>query len=343
MIRLDEIAEKIQGKLIGNGHIAIIGIKSIEEANEGDITFLIQKSFKKYLKGSKASAIIVGEDIDPGEMAGKNGIVSKNPALAYIKVAEMFQAKFSRQEGASPAAFVAGNAEVADDATIYPYAYIGEKAVVGSGATIYPFAHIGNGVTVGEGAVVYPHAVIYDGTTIGKRVIVHGGAVLGSDGFGYIWDGSKHVKIPQIGILEIEDDVEIGANVTIDRAALGKTSIKRGTKIDNLVQIGHNVSIGENSIIISQVGVAGSVTIGKNVILAGQVGVRDHVTIGDNVKAAGGTGITKDVRADSVISGNPHMPHREWLKLQSYIKNLPKLYDKVKRVEKKLQMEADND
>jgi UDP-3-O-[3-hydroxymyristoyl] glucosamine N-acyltransferase len=343
MIKLDEIVEKIQGKLIGNGLTAISGIKSIEEANEGDITFLIQKSFKKYLKDSKASAIIVGEDIDPGEIVGKNGIISKNPALAYVKVAEMFQPQISSEKGVSPAAFVAAGAEVAANAIICPYAYIGEKAVIGKSAIIYPFAHIGNGVSVGEESVIYPHVVVYDRTTIGKRVIVHGGAVLGSDGFGYIWDGSSHVKIPQIGTLEIEDEVEIGANVTIDRASLGKTVIKRGTKIDNLVQIGHNVSIGENSIIISQVGVAGSVTIGNNVILAGQVGVRDHVAIGDNVRAAGGTGITKDVPAGSVISGNPHMPHRDWLKLQSYIKNLPKLYDKMKKVERKLQMEGYSD
>jgi UDP-3-O-[3-hydroxymyristoyl] glucosamine N-acyltransferase len=343
MIRLIDVADRIQGKLIGNGLTAISGIKSIEEAKEGDIAFLIEKSYKKFLKDCKASALIIGEDISPDEMTGRNGIISKNPALAYVKVAEMFQPKTSREKGASPKAFIAQNAEIADDATIYPFAYIGEKSIIAKNAIIYPFAHIGNDVTVGEETVIYPHALIYDRTTIGKRVIVHGGAVLGSDGFGYVWDGAKHVKIPQIGIVEIEDDVEIGANATIDRASLGKTLIKRGTKIDNLVQVAHNVSIGENSIIISQVGIAGSVTIGKNVILAGQVGVRDHVTIGDNVRAAGGTGITKDVPAASLISGTPHMPHRDWLKLQSYIKNLPKLYNKMKKVEKKLHMEVDSD
>ena len=343
MIRLEEIAERIQGKLVGNGLAVISGIRSIEEAKEGDITFLIQKNFKKHLKDCKASAIIVGEDMSADELAGKNGIISNNPALAYVKVAAMFQPSISRAKGSSPAAFVAETADVAPDATIYPHAYIGEKAVIGKNAIIYPFVHIGNDVIVGEETVIYPHVVVYDRTVIGQRVIVHGGAVLGSDGFGYVWDGARHVKIPQIGIVEIEDDVEIGANVTIDRASLGKTVIKRGAKIDNLVQIAHNVSIGENSIIISQVGIAGSVTVGKNVILAGQVGVRDHVAIGDNVKAAGGTGITKDVPANSLISGNPHMPHRDWLKLQSYIKNLPKLYDRVKKTEKKLQTEADSD
>ncbi len=343
MIRLEDIADKVQGTLVGDGLAAISGIASIEEAKEGDITFLIQRGFRKYLRESKASAVIVGEDIGRDELAGKSGIISKNPALAYVKVAAMFQPEIATEKGVSPKAYVAASAEVASDATICPFAFVGERATIGKSVTIHPFAHIGNGVTVGEETVIYPHAVIYDRTTIGKRVIIHGGAVLGSDGFGYIWDGSRHVKIPQIGTVEIGDDVEIGANVAIDRASLGKTVIMRGTKIDNLVQIAHNVSIGENSIIISQVGIAGSATIGKNVILAGQVGVRDHVSIGDNVKAAGGTGITKDVPAGVLISGTPHMPHRDWLKLQSYIKNLPKLYDKMKKVEKKLRMEADSD
>ena len=343
MIELRHIAEKIQGKLIGEGLTPIFAIASIEQAKEGEITFLVQKSFRKYLKDSRASAIIVGEDIDLAEIAGKNCIISKNPTLAYIRVAEMFQPQFGREKGVSATSFIAPDARIAADATIHPYAYIGKKTEVGTNAIVYPFAHIGNGVVIGEGSIIYPHVAIYDRTTIGKRVIVHSGTILGSDGFGYVWDGDRHVKIPQVGTLEIEDDVEIGANVTIDRASLGKTVIKRGTKIDNLVQIGHNVSVGENSIVISQVGVAGSVTIGNNVVLAGQVGVRDHVTIGDNVRAAGGTGITKDVPAGSVISGNPHMPHRDWLRLQSYIKNLPKLYDKMKSVEKKLQMEADSD
>ncbi len=343
MISLKDIADKIEGDLKGDGFTTISGISGIEEAREGDITFLIHRSFEKYLKDCKASAIILGKDTDLQGLEGRNVIVTENPALAYVKVVDLFYPRKSRKKTTSPLAFIGENSQIAEDVTIYPYAYIGEKVVIEKNATIYPFVHIGSEVSVGEGTTIYPHAVIYDKTTIGKRVIIHGGAIIGSDGFGYVWDSKKHVKIPQIGIVEIEDDVEIGANVAIDRASLGKTLIKKGTKIDNLVQIAHNVTIGENTIIVSQVGVAGSVTIGKNVVLAGQVGVRDHVNIGDNVKAAGGTGITKDVPKNSLISGTPHLPHREWLKLQSYVKNLPKLYGKVKKIEKKLQMEADND
>lgn len=343
MIRLKEIAEKIQGNLIGNELTVISGMSSIQEAREGDITFLTHNSFKKYLKDCKASAIILGKDVDLEELEGKNIIIAGNPALAHAKAAELFYPRKSQEKGISPSAFIAKNSQIADDATVYPYVYVGEGATIGKNVIIYPFVHIGDDVTIGEETIIYPHAVLYDRITIGRRVIIHSGAVLGSDGFGYVWDGEKHVKIPQIGTVEIEDDVEIGANTTIDRASLGKTLIKKGAKIDNLVQVAHNVSIGENSIIVSQVGIAGSATIGKNVILAGKVGVRDHAVIGDNVKAAGGTGITKDVPANSLISGTPHMPHKEWLRLQSYLKNLPKLYDKMKKIEKKLQMEADND
>ncbi len=343
MITLEDVAERIQGDLIGDGLVVISGISGIKEAKEGDITFIIDNSFKKYLKECKASAIILGKDINPDEFREHNIITTKNPVLAYAKVAEIFHSNISKEKGISPSAFVSETAQISSDAVIYPHAYIGKESTIGEGTVIYPFVHIGDGVTIGKETVIYPHAVIYDKVIIGKNVIIHSGTVIGSDGFGYIWDGERHVKIPQIGIVEIEDNVEIGANVTIDRASLGKTLIKKGTKIDNLVQIAHNVSIGENSIIVSQVGIAGSSTIGNNVVLAGQVGVRDHVVIGNNVKAAGGTGITKSVPENSLISGNPHMPHKEWLRFQGHLKNLPKLNKRIKTIEKKLQMEADND
>ena len=185
--------------------------------------------------------------------------------------------------------------------------------------------------------------VVREDCQIGERVILQNGVVIGSDGFGYVWDGSKHVKIPQLGTVEIEDEVDIGANVTIDRASLGKTIIGKGTKIDNLVQIAHNVTVGENSIIVAQVGIAGSATIGNNVILAGQTGVRDHVTVGNNVKAGGRTGITKDVPDNTLIMGTPHMPFKEWAKLQGYFSLLPKLFAKVKNMEKKLLGETNDD
>jgi len=343
MITIKDIAEKTGGRLTGDGNIIIKRISGMEEAQEGDITFLSQKSFEKYLRDTKASAIIVGENINPDNYSDKNLIIAKNPGLAYAKAAQIFYKRHPEASGISALASVSNEAEISESATIYPYVYIGAGAKIRNNAILYPFVHIGGNALVGEGAILYPHVTVYDGVIIGKNVIIHSGTVLGSDGFGYAWDGSKHVKIPQLGIVVIEDEVEIGANVTVDRASLGKTVIKKGTKIDNLVQIAHNVSIGENSIIVSLVGIAGSSRIGSNVILAGRVGVKDHVKIGNNVIAAGGTGITKDVPDNSLISGTPHMPHKEWLKLQSYLKNLPKLYERMKKIEKELNQEASDD
>lgn len=340
MITLKDIAEKIGGRLTGDGNIAITRISGMNEAQEGDITFLSRKGFRKHIKDTKASAIIVGEDINPDDFSDKNLIIVKNPGLAYARAAQIFYKGYPEAKGISPLASVSKGAEVSETASIYPYVYIGEGAVVQSNAILYPFVHVGENAVIGKGTIMYPHVTVYDGVIIGKNVIIHSGAVLGSDGFGYVWDGSRHVKIPQLGIVEIEDEVEIGANATIDRASLGRTIIKKGTKIDNLVQIAHNVSIGENSIIVALVGIAGSSSVGNNVILAGRVGVKDHVSIGNNVVAAGGTGITKDVPDNALISGTPHMPHKEWLKLQGHLKNLPKLYERMKKIEKRLNLEA---
>lgn len=344
MIKLKKIAEKLDGRLIGDGNTSITGIAGIKEAEKGDITFLSHVSFQKHLKDTKASAIIIGEGIDFKGITDQNCIFVKNPALAYAVVAEMFNTREHKKKGAvSELASVAKTAKIAKGTYVAPYVHIEEGVVIEKNVTVYPFVYIGENVTIGAGTKIYPNVTIYDGVKIGKDVSIHGGTVIGSDGFGYVWDGKKHAKIPQLGTVEIEDDVEIGANVTIDRASLGKTVIKRGAKIDNLVQIAHNVTVGENSIIVAQVGIAGSATIGKNVILAGQTGVRDHVTVGNNVKAGGRTGITKDVPDNMLIMGTPHMPFKEWAKLQGYLNLLPQLFSKIRNFEKKLTPEADND
>ncbi len=334
MIRLKEIAARTAGDLIGDGETVISGIAGIREAREGEITFLLTRAFEKYLPGCRASAIIAGEDVSEEALAGRNVIKVKNPALAYVQSAELFEPPRTAEKGVSALACVSQEATVSQEASISPYVYVGPGAVIERDVVVYPFSFIGKGVKIGEATTIHTNVSINDGVVVGKRVIIHAGAVIGSDGFGYVWDGQRHRKIPQLGIVEVEDDVEIGANTCIDRASLGRTVIGKGTKVDNLVQIAHNVSIGENSILVSQVGIAGSATIGKNVLLAGQVGVRDHAVIGDNVRAGGQTGITKDVKAHSDISGTPHMAHRDWLRLQGYLKRLPELFERVGKIEK---------
>ena len=336
MITLKEIANFIDGKIFGFEDTQISGVSGIESAKKGDITFLIDKSYEKYLDGCQASGIIIGKDLDIENIRGKNFIIVENPGIAYIKVAELFGKTKKHKSGISHLAFVSEGTEISKEASILPFAFIGKHVKIGRGTIIHPFVYIGDDVNIGEDTTIYPGVTIYDNASIGNRVIIHAGTVIGSDGFGYVWDGKCHKKIPQLGTVVIEDDVEIGANVTIDRASLDKTIVKKGTKIDNLVQIAHNVTIGENSIIVAQVGIAGSSKIGKNVILAGQVGVKDHVVIGDNVRAGEQTGITKDVKSGSTVSGTPHMAHREWLKQQALLRKLPELFEKIKKIEEKL-------
>ncbi|MCX7965958.1 MAG: UDP-3-O-(3-hydroxymyristoyl)glucosamine N-acyltransferase [Syntrophorhabdaceae bacterium] len=336
MITLKEIAKLVDGRLIGLEDTVLLGISSIENAKKGDITFLIHKGYERYLDRCEATAVVVGKDIDTEKFKDKAFIVVENPGLAYIKIAEIFEKNKRYKSGISPLAFVSEDVDISKEASVLPFAFIGKGVRIGKKTVIHPFVHIGDHSYIGDDTVIYPGVTIYDNVSIGNRVIIHAGTVIGSDGFGYMWDGKCHRKIPQLGTVVIEDDVEIGANVTIDRASLDKTIIKKGTKIDNLVQIAHNVTVGENSIIVAQVGIAGSTKIGKHVVLAGQVGVKDHVVVGDNVRAGGQTGITKDVRPGSTISGTPHMVHKEWLKQQVLLKKLPELFERVKLLEERL-------
>ncbi|MBP1748157.1 MAG: UDP-3-O-(3-hydroxymyristoyl) glucosamine N-acyltransferase [Deltaproteobacteria bacterium] len=344
MITLKDITAAVKGDLIGDGDIPIDGIAGIQSAVEGKVSFLIHGSYTKFVSECKASALIVGKRTPLADVgAVKNLIVVDNPELAYISVAAMFQENPVIKPGIHPTASVSEAAVIAPGASVGAFACIEDNARIEDNVTIYPYVYIGRNVTIAEGTTLYPHVTIYRDTAIGRNVIIHANTVIAADGFGYVWDGTKHAKIPQIGSVVIEDDVEIGANTAIDRASLEKTVIGKGTKIDNLVQIAHNVIIGQNSIIVSQVGVAGSTRIGNNVVLAGQAGVRDHVTIGDGVMAGGGTGITKDVPAGSIIWGTPHMPHKEWIRLQIYMKKLPTLFERIKEIEKKLSAEATDD
>lgn len=342
-MKLKDIAAAIDGRLSGNGETDISGVAAIGEAQAGDIAFLFSQSYEKYLPSCRASAVVVGAEVAEDLLAGKDFIVVKDPALAQARVGALFERPVQARKGVDPRSHVAPSAVVSEEAAVFPYVYISDGAIVEKDVVIFPFCFLGRDVRVGEGTILHPHVSVYERTIIGKRVRVHSGAVLGCDGFGYVWDGKGHSKIPQLGLLEIEDDVEIGANSCIDRASLHKTVIGRGTKIDNLVQVAHNVTIGENSILVAQVGIAGSTSLGKNVILAGKVGVADHVAIGDNVRAAGGAGITKSVKSNSTVGGNPHMAQRDWLRMQSYLRRLPDLFEKMRRIEAKLLPKADHD
>jgi UDP-3-O-[3-hydroxymyristoyl] glucosamine N-acyltransferase len=324
-----ELAGRLGCRYEGDGETVISGVSNLEKARPGDLAFLAQPKYRGLLEETRASAVIV----PPDEPFRKTPVlIADAPHLAFVRAAEIFFAPYRPAPGIHPAASVSGSAKIPPSASVGALSVIGDDVEIGEDAVIFPLVAIYPRVKVGERTVIHSHVSIREDVRIGRRVIVHNGAVIGSDGFGYIRlaDGS-HKKIPQTGTVVIEDDVEIGANTAIDRAALGETVIRRGAKIDNLVQVAHNVEVGEDGILAGQTGIAGSVTIGRGVLMGGQVGVADHVRIGDGAIAAAKTGITKDVPAGAFVSGSPHLDVRDWRKVWAL---LPQLYDFVKDMKK---------
>lgn len=264
-MKLKELAPLLSGEILGDPEIEITGVSGINEAKDGDITFVSAKKYIKDISKCRASCVIVK---DPLSGTGITQLKVSNPYLAFAKLLEHFYIKPGKPAGTSKDAIVSDKAEVGKNVSIFPFTYIADGASIGNGTIVYPYVFIGEKTTIGEDCILHPHVTVRENVKIGKRVIIHAGTVIGSDGFGYVIEEGKHYKIPQVGGVIIEDDVEIGSNVSIDRATTGNTVIGKGTKIDNLVQIAHNVNIGNNSILAGQVGIAGSSEIGDYVILA---------------------------------------------------------------------------
>ena len=334
---LKEIAEFLKGELAGDGEIAVKGIKGMEEACEGDLSFLVNLKHEEALAHSRASAFLVPKDIK--KTYNKNVIKVDCPSIALSKAIEFVLPKnIPHPKGINKTALIAKTASIGANVAVGPYSVIEENAGIGSNTIIYPFAYIGKNTKIGEDCVIYPNVTIREEIAIGNRVTIHSGSVIGADGFGYDTqtDGT-HMKIPQMGTVIIEDDVEIGACVTIDRARLSKTVIGKGSKIDNLVQIAHNVIIGPCCLIAAQTGIAGSSVLGRNVILGGQVGVADHLKIGDFVMAGAKTGISKSFPLPkTVLFGYPARPVEKERELIASIGLLPKLFERVRALEAKI-------
>jgi len=332
---LSEIAKLIDGKVIGNGDTLITGVSGIKEAQEGDITFLANPKYSSLMDKTRAAAIITSNDT---QKCVKPVILTENPSLAFAKIISMFMPDDAgHPQGIDYTVVMGKNVTLGKDVVIGPYVVIGDNVFIGDNTIIYAGCFIGHNTKIGNQTLIYPHVSIREHISIGNRVIIHAGTVIGSDGFGFVTIKGAHHKIPQVGTVEIADDVEIGANVTIDRARFDKTVIGRGTKIDNLVQIAHNVVIGENALIVAQVGVAGSVVIGNNVTLAGQAGLVGHITIGDNVIVTGQSGVAKSVPADTMVSGYPARPFMTTQRVNASLQNLPKLLDLVRELKKKVE------
>lgn len=331
---LGEIAKLIDGEVVGDEGVIITGVSGIKEAIEGDITFVANPKYFPFIEKTHASAIITPQDI---KTASKPIVRTENPSLAFAKIVSLAApSEIKHPKGIHPTAILGKQVCLGKNVAIGPYTVVENDVSIGDSTIIYAHCYMGNNTKIGTDTLIYSNVSIRERVTIGNRVIIHCGTVIGSDGFGFATVEGIHHKIPQIGTVEIDDDVEIGANVTIDRARFGKTVIGRGTKIDNLVQIAHNVIIGENSIIVAQVGISGSTTVGNNVILAGQVGVVGHINIGDNAIIMAKSGVSKSVPSGTTVWGYPAKPHDIAKRVNACIQNLPRLYDTIAELKKKI-------
>ncbi len=330
-----EIARRLKGSLEGNGAVEITGLAGIREAQPGQLTFLAAPRYTAAAAATRAGAVIVGADWRRPCPAAL--IRVKNPEQAFAEAAAWFAPpEITFPPGIHPTAVIAADARLGRDAHIGPHCVVESGAVIGDRCVLVAACYVGPGASLGNDSRLYPHVSLREYVRIGARAIFHNGVVIGSDGFGYVQDGAARRKIPQTGIVVVGDDVEIGANTTIDRARFGQTRIGNGVKIDNLVQIAHNVVIGDHSVVVAQVGISGSTSIGERTILAGQVGIAGHLVIGSDVVVGAQSGITKDIPAGAFVLGSPAYPREKTAKLFALIAALPELKARIEALEKRL-------
>jgi UDP-3-O-[3-hydroxymyristoyl] glucosamine N-acyltransferase len=329
---LSEIAQLIDGRILGDSEIEISGVNNIDDAIATEITFAVPPHLDK-AAACLAGAVIVPENIS---VFAKPVIVVANPRVAFTKLLEIFTPKIRIEKGIHSSAIIGRSVNLGQNVTIMPQVVIADGVSIGDNAIIYPHTYIGQEVSIGSETTIYPNVTIREHCKIGQRVILHSGAVIGSDGFGFVTVQNRHQKVPQIGNVVIEDDVEVGANTTIDRATTGSTIVKRGTKIDNLVHLAHNVVVGENCFFVAQTGIAGSTQIGNNVTFAGQTGCNGHLNIGDNSVFAARSAPISDVPPGSFLAGFPARPHKEWLRSEAAMHKVPGMLKKIRALEKRL-------
>ncbi len=325
---LNQINKIIGGKLQGDANLVITGVSSIENSKDGDITFIKDENYIKKALHTKASAIVAHKTI---EQINKSLIIVDNPFLSFIKLLRVISdQKQTQTQTIHPSAIIAKSASVGKDISIGAHVIINENTKIGDNVTLYPNVFVGKDCEIGDNSTIYPNVTIREEVTIGKRALVHSGTTIGGDGFGYLQVEGKHEKIPQVGTVEIGDDVEIGSNVTIARATLDKTIIKSGVKIDNHSHVAHNVYIGEDTMLIAFAKLSGGIKVGKNVMIAGDVSIVDNLEIGDNSTIGAGSGVMHDVEAGSVVWGRPAKPINIEKRLQVLLRKLPDIYKKMK-------------
>ena len=332
-----DIAHFLNGKIIGDENVKVNNLSKIEEGKAGTLTFLANPKYTPYIYTTQASIVLVNKGFVP-ENEIKATLIEVDDAYSCLAMLlNMVNQARPEKKGIEDGAHVAASAVLPESIYIGAFAYIGENAVLGEGCKIYPQAYIGDNVKIGMGTIIYPGVKIYHDCVIGNNCIVHAGTVIGADGFGFAPHNGSYVKIAQIGNVILEDHVEIGANTTIDRATMGSTVIRQGVKLDNLIQVAHNVEIGENTVMAAQCGIAGSTKVGSHCMMGGQVGIAGHITIGDHVNIGAQSGIPNHVDSDCNLLGTPAMPARDYARASVLIRNLPELNQTVRQLQKEIE------
>lgn len=331
-----QIAELVQGTVEGDPNAAVDTVAKIEEGTAGSLSFLANPKYTPYLYTTGSSVVLIREDLHPDKEVQSTLIRVKDPYTAFARLLEVYQQKTQPEPSISPLAYIHPSAVVGENCYIGEFAWIGEGVVIGKGVKVYPQVYLGNRSTVGDHTVLYPGVKVYHDTRIGHSCILHAGVVLGGDGFGFAVQSDQHyLKVPQIGNVVLEDHVEIGANTTIDRATLGSTIIRKGVKLDNLVQIAHNVEVGEDTVIAAQTGVSGSTHIGKRCLIAGQVGFVGHIRIADGVTIGAQSGVSGNIREEgAVVLGSPAIDASLYKRILVWFRKLPELGSRVSDLEK---------
>ena len=331
------IAGLLQGEVVGDKNAKVHTVGSIEEGKEGALAYLMNPKYEQYIYTTKASIVLVGNDFEPKEPVPATMIKVANVGACILQLLAAYDAARPQKKGISKLCSISEKAQMGEDCYVGDFAVVEAGAKIGNNVKIYPQVYIGDGVVIGDGTKLYPGVKIYEGCRVGANCIIHAGAVIGADGFGFLPkpDGSFD-KIPQLGNVVIEDNVEIGANTCIDRAKTDSTIIRKGVKLDNLIQIGHNVEIGENTVSSAQMGIAGTSKVGRNCFLAGQVGIADHVTIGDRVKVGSKSGLDKNVPDDEIRFGYPALPGMQYHRAAAVFKRLPEIDRAVRQLEKEI-------
>jgi UDP-3-O-[3-hydroxymyristoyl] glucosamine N-acyltransferase len=338
MLRLTagEVASLVGGELRGDPTRLVEGVGTLEEAGPNALSFVASARYLPYLQASQAAVVLVGREFGDRVPEGRCAVVVDDPHRALRTILTRWYPAPEVTPGIHPTAIVDPTAHVDPSAEVGPYAVVGEGVRIGGGCRIGAHAVVGDGCTLGQDVTIHPHATLYPGATLGERVVVHSGARVGKEGFGFVWAEGGYRRIPQVGGCILEDDVEIGANVTVDRGSVGNTVIGAGSKVDNLVHVGHNVKIGKHVLLVAQVGISGSTVVGDGAVLAGQVGVAGHIRIGTRARIAGRGGVTSDVPDGETYSGFPARPHRDTLRAQAALFKLPDLLKRLKRLEERV-------